>query len=390
MRAPATARVRGVSLVEALVALAVMAFGILGVVGVQASLRATADLSKQRAEAVRIAQAALEDARAYSLMETPDPPDGSRSYAELATRAESDVVGPATNTVFRLAVQAADHFTTPEAPRSKSVEVRVAWEDRGGATQVVALRTEVAGVPPELAGALGVPGETNPGERSRGGRHPAIPRAAVDLDNGKSSFNPPGAGTLSWTFDNVSGDIVSICSTPEACTDGRALLLSGFVRFAVADPPVQPTGADAETPPSPAFPVSVVVNRTLPSIATIACYQETSASAVAYYCAVPVPADPPRRWSGRSVLGGFPIASTLGSTSLTAYRVCRYTPVRNHTPPGGNPDHPLDYANVTVSMANQNFLVIRAGNGGTAFDCPDDDPTTPLVNGTTWRHQPNS
>ena len=48
-------RSQGVSLFEALVALAVMAFGILGIVGLQMSLRQNADVSKQRAEAVRIA-----------------------------------------------------------------------------------------------------------------------------------------------------------------------------------------------------------------------------------------------------------------------------------------------------------------------------------------------
>ena len=52
---------RGVSLIEALVALAVMAFGLLGVVGMQSTLRVNADVSRQRAEAVRMAQEKMED-----------------------------------------------------------------------------------------------------------------------------------------------------------------------------------------------------------------------------------------------------------------------------------------------------------------------------------------
>ena len=41
-------RATGVSLIEALVALAVMAFGILGVVGMQSNMRTGADISRQR------------------------------------------------------------------------------------------------------------------------------------------------------------------------------------------------------------------------------------------------------------------------------------------------------------------------------------------------------
>jgi Tfp pilus assembly protein PilV len=57
--------VRGVSLVEALVSLAVMSFGMLGVVGVQATLRYNAEVSKQRSEAVRIGQEEMESLRSF-------------------------------------------------------------------------------------------------------------------------------------------------------------------------------------------------------------------------------------------------------------------------------------------------------------------------------------
>ena len=55
---------RGLSLIEAMVAFAVMGFGMLGVLGIQATLRNNADQAKQRTEAVRIAQEALESWRA--------------------------------------------------------------------------------------------------------------------------------------------------------------------------------------------------------------------------------------------------------------------------------------------------------------------------------------
>jgi hypothetical protein len=62
-----------------------------------------------------------------------------------------------------------------------------------------------------------------------------------------------------------------------------------------------------------------------------------------------------------------------------------------------NADHPLDYGapapdtsklGVVGALTNQNFLVIRAGFGGVAFECPGDDAGTPYVNGNTWHHQP--
>ncbi|MBK9362618.1 MAG: hypothetical protein IPM99_16590 [Rubrivivax sp.] len=55
-----------------------------------------------------------------------------------------------------------------------------------------------------------------------------------------------------------------------------------------------------------------------------------------------------------------------------------------------NVEHPLNYLDLTESLINQNFLVIRAGDGATPFDCPADDAATPLINGNTWHHQPAS
>lgn len=387
MRAQARRHVRGVSLIEALVALAVMGFGILAIFGMQLTLRNTGDMSKQRAEAVRIAQATLESARAYSVLDTTS---GQKAYADIQDQPATEFVGPATNTTFTVTIDTVDHFTSPTAPRSKAAALTVAWPDRTGAAQAIALRSLIAGVPPELAGTLAVPGERSPGERARGGRHVALPRMAIDQGDGTSHFSPPGGETVVWVFDNLTGDILSICTlTPGTCTDTHALLLAGFIRFATGDPPAQPTGADAEVPPSPAFPVTVQVDATAPVATTVPCYTDTTPSYVAYYCAMPVPVDPPSQWSGRARLEGFTIATTLADASLSAYRVCRYTPVQSHTPPGGNAAHPLDYVDVTTPLTNQNYLVIRAGNGSTAFDCPADDTSTPLVNGTTWRHQPS-
>ena len=56
---------RGVALIEAMIAMLVMAFGTLALVGVQATLRLNSDIAKQRAEATRIGLADLERARNF-------------------------------------------------------------------------------------------------------------------------------------------------------------------------------------------------------------------------------------------------------------------------------------------------------------------------------------
>ena len=59
---------RGASLLEALIAMLVMAVGMLGIAVLQAKQRAHADVAKQRSEAVRIAQEDIENFRAYGTL----------------------------------------------------------------------------------------------------------------------------------------------------------------------------------------------------------------------------------------------------------------------------------------------------------------------------------
>jgi Tfp pilus assembly protein PilX len=388
---------RGITLVEALVALAVMAFGVMGVIGVQATLRATGDLSKQRAEAVRIAQASVEAARGFSVIEPPVIADGSRDYQSIATAAPAEVAGLSTNTTFTLSSTVTDLYTDPTAQRAKVMTTTVTWPDRAGVIQAVVLRTLVAAVPPGVAGALAAPMRDPVSNGSRG-RHPDIPTNAVDqVGEGTSSFELPNGGGVRWLFDNTSGFITAICtsSTPSSCVPVTARLLSGFVRFATGAG--QPTPADAELPPSEALPVQVSVDQVLPTpAATVDCYQQTLSSAyVAYFCAVPVTNDSNPRWSGRSLVGGLNLATSIADPDASVYRVCRYTPHRDQravgiSPPMRNDEHPLDYVGVTGGLINQNFLVIRAGDGTAAFNCPTDDTSTEFINGNTWHHQPDA
>ena len=83
---------RGVSLMEAVVAMAVMGFGMLGVAAMQSSLRQNADIARQRAEAVRLAQDVVERYRGYSVIATGGT---KRAYDDISTPAANDSIAGA-------------------------------------------------------------------------------------------------------------------------------------------------------------------------------------------------------------------------------------------------------------------------------------------------------
>lgn len=379
---------RGVSLIEAVVALAVMGIGTLAVLGVQTSLRFNADIAKQRSEAVRIAQEAMEAARRFGTL---------AAYEAVVDSGPNLVNGLTTNTVYEV-TRTVEEPVGLHAGRYKTVVVTVDWADRTGQAQGLELRSTVHGTPPALAGSLVIATDTGPARTPRR-RHFAIPPDAVDQQDGTSRFAPPGAPAgLQWVFDNVSGFVTEQC-LGAACTPLDARLLAGFVRFATG--PAQPLPAQAALPadPPPPAPIDVVVWRTQPIVdpvgSPVPCFERVDATAVAYFCAVPVGLA--GTWSGRSELLASPptldFAASVSDADATKYRVCRYTPYRDHravgtgTPPMRNDQHPLDYDRVAQSLTQQNFLLIRAGDGTTPFDCPADDATLP-VNTNTWHHQP--
>lgn len=388
---------RGVSLIEALVALAVMAIGLLGVVGMQATLRTNAELSRQRSEAVRMAQEKVESLRAFTRLDS--APAGELDYADIASSAVEDVTpssGRASAT-FKRTVSVNNPPADTAAMKTLSVQVKW-WDRRADASnandpnvQLIELHTAIAKVDPALGASLGAPANRSVVQRP-GGRNPVIPPGAVTQSGGTTStFQPPSSG-VTWLFNNDTARITKIGTTSVS-----GVLLSGFIRFATGS--VQPTGVESETPPSGAMSVGVLVTLTAPLLnpgdPQPACYTGSAvfSNAVPYYCFVPILGTVPQiltqTWSGRSTLTSLNLASSALDADANRYRVCRYTPdPTTDTPSQGNVAHPLDYTSVATGLANQNFLVIRAGDGTTAFTCPTDDTSTPLVDGDTRRHQP--
>jgi type IV pilus modification protein PilV len=410
-------RSRGVSLIEALVALAVMAFGMLGVVGMQATLRNSSDQSKQRSEALRLAQDEMERLRIFGQLS--GAPTGEHDYAKIASAPASAVVsstttGYAGNATFLRSVDVVDHPAAnpaASAPRMKTVTVKVTWQDREfDASQSardlrsVTLSSVIAELNPELGAGLGLPTDRSAPQRP-GGRNIAIPPAAIPGSTpGTSVFTPPGSSGVTWVFRNSDGLIAQRCVAGN-CSGLGALLLSGYVRFATGGPP---TAAEAENSTDPAFDVGITINQTWPVLtpqtigsATGECFTtpaSTHLTYVAYFCAVPVaiPGNSANdfSWSGTVDLTLPNLAMAVNDDTATRFKVCRYTTdPSTDTPAGGNAAHPLTYNRVGSGLLNQNFLIISAGSGsgtGTAnYTCPLDDTTsTPLVDTDTKQHQP--
>ncbi len=413
---------RGVSLVEALVALAVMAFGMLAIVGVQSTMRLNSDVAKQRSEAVRIAQEAMERWRAYSVL---DAAADRTAYADLSTLDDAAVAGYTTNTTFTLSRNVID----VPVLNQKELQISVSWTDRAGTPQRVALNTVVALADPAMAGAIVTPPAGNPSKRPRN-RHASIPVTAKDVGGGLSAFKPPvpGGGTVAWVFNNVTGLIVGVCSVPastdtrdltreaiEGCSDTTlAHLLAGHVRFWSST--VQPTAADAESPTGRARNLDIAVTLTSTGHpGDPSCYDDAPTTLaeslgrtdVAYYCMIP--ANTAHAWSGYSTIvpraftdyeeskWSIPTVAEPDSTHL----LCRYTPAASDSVVVPNWQHPwmyrIEYADPSTRrvplamppLTNQNFFVIRSG-----LLCPTDVAPDiaagDFINSNTLRHLPRS
>jgi prepilin-type N-terminal cleavage/methylation domain-containing protein len=127
-------RQTGVSLIEVMVTLAVVAFGILGIVYLQGELSSQSASNKARAEAVALAEARIEEMRNYTLLATNVADDETpfenfpayiksiANIAETATcNAGENIDGVNATYNRRTCVNSPDN-----------VDVIVSWNDRNG------------------------------------------------------------------------------------------------------------------------------------------------------------------------------------------------------------------------------------------------------------------
>ncbi len=427
---------RGATLIEALVALMVMSFGMVALVGLMGNLRRSSDVAKQRSEAMRQGQAELGALRSFSILKKPagsTQPDYDTDLFDVV--AARSISGENDNTTFVLSRTVTPLVKNLTEPQARTVSVNVAWTDRAGVADSVTLNTVISRTDPSFSGALGVTPPTN-GIRLPDGRNPVIPTGAKNLNNGSSAFRPSGGSATVWVFNNVTGVITGKCSidtgtavtslTPgdvESCKNNTVgYLVSGTVRFSSTSP------ANPSAPEATAQPLSVYLSLTpsqfsiksggadvlasggaYPISPNYECFNDSSTTPaqafVNYNCIVYPNTQSPPNWWGQVLLSGLDLGTTAAQ-----YKVCRYsadyngngyTYVANATSGYDylngsvarkflidNEEHPAVYQGVSYSLARQNFLVVR-GDVSCPAASPPDPSTGIFVDYSTIQLQPS-
>lgn len=270
MNQPQPPRQRGATIVEALVALLVVALGMVSFAGIQSRMRLNADIARQRSEAVRLAQENMENFRAFGTLVADGSVANNLAYAGVATGATTKtVLASSVSTQTNATYTVTQTVAASAQAGMKEVLVTVAWRDREGADQSVALRSFIAGIDPRLAVTLSIPPNGSP-VKDPLGRDLRVPVPAKDLGDGRSAFKPDAAGTLAFVFDNGTGEITSKCTAVGAstttaqitaaslesssCVHVNGLVLGGYVRFSTGGVP------DAHSPNGAALPLSMRVD----------------------------------------------------------------------------------------------------------------------------------
>jgi Tfp pilus assembly protein PilV len=402
---PCRSRQRGVSLLETVVAFFVLAAGSAAVAQLQGQLRLAGDLARERSEAVRLAEQAVEELRAFAVV---DGPPGSRAYAAIANG--SSVVAAASAAAhndYRIE-RDIDDATFGAA---KAARIAVRWSDRTGAARSIVVDSFVAAVDPAYSGSLSLEtGAVAAAPRGAHDRKPGLPLTAKSLGDGSSVWKPRDGGTSAWLFDDRSGAIVGICeaiaaTTPtsaldsealRACTAGRWLFVGGTVR-AAADAPAaiatlatgatgltielqdgvypQPAACTAEPRKTVRFVddggmhVADVALDATPAALGVDRWEEMGDRFLAWRCAVAPRED--GRWSGKIAL----VANgwTIGTGSAEG-RVCRLAAGADRAAIDANIASAGIERDVDGALLGRSLLVVRGSD--------------PCPSATTAPHQP--
>jgi type IV pilus modification protein PilV len=370
-------RQAGFTLIEALIALVVMAFGMLALAGMQLTLSRSSDVAKQRTEAVRLAQREMDRLRSYTAIA-----NSASHPINWASMASSSVTLPTsgTNTAYTMVTA----FGGAASDTMRPVNITVSWNDRSGDIQTAVLSSVIAHNDPIDIGKITNPLPLNQPLKRPKNRNINIPIPAVDLGNNKSTTM--FGGNYAIVYSNVSGGVVEICKpaltpaqaasaavvastinsmlTSGSCTTVNGYILAGYigrsggtVTFPAAAASMPLIGASAPIDVSSitrnsaaAEPVNCMYdvardqNNANPSTNVIPNYM--------YYLCV-VPLSPPSLYSGTLKFKG--IDTTLN------YFLCRY--VWTQLDLDANEKNIQPYANVNKSIDEQNYMLVRDNSG---------------------------
>ena len=377
---------RGFTLIEAMVAMIVVAFGLVSLVGLQGVLSRTADSSKQRTEAVRLAQEKLECLRAYTQIPSSATTAASRNcmgallaadtWTGMATVA-SDPLNPLTSTYSNTSYARSWTIGGATTDPFRTVNVLVTWTDRAGVSQSFTANSVISQSNPDDEGALGFPLPQNTNLKRPKNRNINVPVPALDLGNGKSVYQINA--TLAVIFSNASGYVIEKCNTTvtaltygtvaAGCVTYDAYIVAGYVSGESTTALATPTGINTDGVTgwdgsggkaiSCGFGVATDQNNTATLITNFKYY----------LCVIPVASG--SSWSGRIRLSGM----TTGNSNRN-WLVCRIEyPASNRET--NNQRNFQPYASVAESLDSQNYYIASSSSG----TCPT--LTTTTGNGPT-------
>jgi len=365
MRSPPPPNQRGFSLIEALIALIVTAFGALALTSMQMMLSHHADLAKQRIEATRLAQARMEQLRAFVGITS-----GSIRWSDLPITAET--VDGDTNASFRLAPELGG--ATSDPMRSASVTVR--WLDRTGNdastdadgfsyNQQVSISSVISNSDPHDVGLVGNPQPRNSVLRPPRERHTNIPVRAIELGAGRSATQVDADYVL--VYSDSSGEVVQVCNPgvmQASATQINAAIASGACATMSSQ---VVSGYIGRSSPAIAWPTGIshaALTRNAPATAQgIRCQisdatDPNGGGAITadygykyYLCVIPLSA--PSTWAGILRMGGL---STTADVIACRYE---YTAATLDT----NERNVQPYVDVRSSIDAQNYLITSSAGG---------------------------
>ena len=403
----------GFTLIEALVALVVMGFGLLAVAGMQLNLARNADVAKQRTEAIRLAQEKIEALRSFTSIASISA--GDINWNELAT--SSDVITPAnylagatnaTNATYTRNWTLGGVIADP----MRTASVTVTWNDRAGEAQSVTLATVLSKSDPSDSGFLTFPLPQNTNLKRPKNRNINVPVPAIDLGGGKSALKL--ATNLTIVFSDISGSVVQKCTgnvtatdyaagagngATVGCTDYPAFLLAGYVSGSlqttvVTGNPNNPIPNDSVTMPTGINTSNLTGwdssgGKTISCVYRVASDQTTGVEIPTlhyYLCVIPVTASGTgSAWSGTVRLGGV-------KTTDDRTKVCRFQYAASSFL-SSNMRNVQAYSNVNESLDNQNYYIESSTNDScpsiSSSECSSNSPCT-IANGgivATTMHQ---
>ena len=132
----------GIGLIEILVTVLILTFGLVALARFQIVWTAQTDASKQQAEAVSLAQKKIEELRNFTVLDTTA---GQSAYADIASGSETSSGKNAQYTLAWTATESTD-------PSYKTISMVASWPDRHGVTQSINLSSIIGRVDPATGG----------------------------------------------------------------------------------------------------------------------------------------------------------------------------------------------------------------------------------------------